>query len=280
MTNSRVAFQGEPGAYSELAAMEYFGEMTNSLPFESFRDVFAAVETGKAEYGILPIENSLAGSIHQNYDLLLENDLQIKGEYLLRVSHCLLSLPGTKLEDIERVRSHPQALAQCANNLNQMAVDPVIANDTAGSARLLAENKETGTAVLASRRAAEVYGLEILREDMEDNKENYTRFVILTGTDSISKGVLPGDESKTSIVFNLDHEPGTLYKALSVFALAEIDLTKIESRPIAGKPWQYMFYIDFAEKENSREGKQALDKLSKFTPFLKVLGSYPRHRIK
>jgi len=280
MTNSRVAFQGEPGAYSELASMEYFGEMTNSLPFESFRDVFAAVENGKAEYGILPIENSLAGSIHQNYDLLLENDLQIKGEYLLRVSHCLLSLPGTKLEDIERVRSHPQALAQCASNLNQMAVDPVIANDTAGSARLLAENNETGTAVLASRRAAEVYGLEMLREDMEDNKENYTRFVILTGTDSISKGVLPGDEFKTSIVFNLDHEPGTLYKALSVFALAEIDLTKIESRPIAGKPWQYMFYIDFAEKENSQVGKQALDKLSKFTPFLKVLGSYPRHRIK
>ncbi len=280
MTQSQVAFQGEPGAYSELAAMEYFGEMTNSLPLESFNDVFAAVENGKAEYGILPIENSLAGSIHQNYDLLLENDLQIKGEYLLRVSHCLLSLPGAKLEDIKRVRSHPQALAQCANNLNQIAVDPVIASDTAGSARLLAENKETGTAVLASRRAAEVYGLEILREDMEDNKENYTRFVILSGTDSISKGVLPGDESKTSIVFNLDHEPGTLYKALSVFALAEIDLTKIESRPIAGKPWQYMFYIDFAENENSRVGKQALNKLSKFTPFLKVLGSYPRHRIK
>lgn len=279
MTICKIAFQGEPGAYSELAALEFFGEQTVTLPCETFEKVFAVIEKGDAVYGMLPIENSLAGSIHKNYDLLLENQLQIEGEFHLRVSHCLMALPGVKIEEINRVRSHPQALAQCARNLQQIGVDSVVAGDTAGSARLLAEQKEQGTAVLASRRAAEVYGLEILREKMEDNQENYTRFVVLTGRDSPEEIIQEKEEYKTSIVFSLAHEPGSLYKALSVFALGKIDLTKIESRPIQGKPWQYMFYIDFVEYEDSPIGRQALDELAGFAPFLRVLGSYPRHQL-
>jgi prephenate dehydratase len=280
MKISRVAFQGEPGAYSEMAAIGFFGDDVLCLPCASFRDVFAAVVNETANYGVLPIENSLAGSIHQNYDLLLENELRIIGEYHLRVSHCLLALPGMELEEIHQVRSHPQALAQCAINLRQMGVDPIIASDTAGSARLLAENQEPGTGVLASERAAQVYDLDILLKNMEDNKENYTRFVILTGKDSGLMDHLPGEDAKTSIVFSLAHEPGSLYKALGIFAKAGIDLTKIESRPITGKPWQYMFYIDFAENENSPAGIQALENLAEFVQYTKVLGSYPRHRTK
>lgn len=279
MTRNIVAFQGEPGAYSELAALEFFSEQCVTLPCETFEKVFAAVENGEAVYAMLPIENSLAGSIHKNYDLLLENQLQIEGEYHLRVSHCLMANPGKKLDEINQVRSHPQALAQCARNLQQMGVKSVAAGDTAGSARLLAEQKEQGTAVLASRRAAEVYGLEILQERMEDNPANYTRFVVLTSSDPSREINQKKKEFKTSIVFKLAHEPGSLYKALSMFALEDIDLTKIESRPIQGKPWEYMFYIDFAEHKNSPVGKQALDELGNIAPFLRILGSYPRHRV-
>lgn len=279
MTANQIAFQGEPGAYSELAALEYFGKQAVTLPCLTFEQVFAVVENGEAVHGMLPIENSLAGSIHKNYDLLLENRLQIGGEYHLRVSHCLMARPGEQLGEIRQVRSHPQALAQCARNLQQIGVDSVAAWDTAGSARLLAERKEPGTAVLASRRAAEVYGLDILMEGLEDNQENYTRFVVLIENDLSGEIVQNKGEYKTSIVFNLDHEPGTLYKALSGFALDDIDLTKIESRPIPGKPWQYMFYIDFAEHKNSSAGRRALDSLADIAPFLRVLGSYPRHRV-
>ena len=170
-----------------MAALEFFSEQAITLPCETFEQVFKVVENGEAGYGMLPIENSLAGSIHKNYDLLLENHLQIEGEYHLRVSHCLMVYPGMKLDEISRVRSHPQALAQCAKNLQQMEVKSVAAEDTAGSARLLAEQKEQGTAVLASRRAAEVYGLKILQERMEDNPANYTRFVVLTSSDPSRK---------------------------------------------------------------------------------------------
>jgi prephenate dehydratase len=274
-----VAFQGEPGAYSEQAALEYLGNEIATLPCHAFEGVFAAVSTQQATHGLLPIENSLAGSIHRNYDLLLRNDLYIVGEYFLRVSHCLLALPGVKLEDIRRVYSHPQALAQCESNLVRLQCDPVVAADTAGSARELREKGDRHAAALASRRAAQVYGLEVLQDRMEDNPANYTRFLLLACQPFIADA--PEQERyKTSIVFSLKNLPGVLFKALSVFALRDIDLTKIESRPIPGKPWEYLFYIDFIGHADAGPCQRALDHLGEFATFLRRLGSYPRDNSK
>ena len=274
--NTSVAFQGEPGAYSDLAALEFFGEDVKTVPCESFDAVFEAVENGEVSFGIVPVENSLAGSIHRNYDLMLRHNLHIIGEYPLRVSHCLMVNPGVKLEDIKRVYSHPQALAQCEGSLSELNVESVVAADTAGSARELAERGDRDAASLASRHAAKVYGLEILQENMEDDPENYTRFLALSREPLVVAN--PDDEGyKTSIVFSLNNKPGILFKALSVFALRDIDLTKIESRPLQGKPWEYFFYIDFIGHAETKNCQRALEHLSELAPFLRILGSYPRY---
>lgn len=274
---TKVAFQGEPGAYSDLAALEFFGEEVQTVPCESFDAVFDAVESGSVDYGIVPVENSLAGSIHRNYDLMLRHNLFIIGEYPLRVSHCLMANPGVKLKDVKRVYSHPQALAQCESSLIELGVESIVAADTAGSARELAECGCRDAASLASSYAAKVYGLNILRENMEDDKENYTRFLALSRSPlEVEK---PDEEGyKTSIVFSLNNKPGILFKALSVFALRDIDLTKIESRPLQGKPWEYFFYIDFIGHAETLNSQRALEHLSELAPFLRVLGSYPRYR--
>ena len=273
-----VAFQGEPGSYSEMAAFEHFGGDITPLPCESFESAFEAVSQGLCTYGLLPFENSLAGSIHRNYDLILRHQLHILSEYHLRVQHCLLALPGTKIETIREVRSHPQALAQCEHNLAKMGVRRVTAADTAGSARLVKAGGDPSVAAIASRRAAEVYGLEILVENLEDNLSNYTRFLALSRQPAPITGKQQG-ETKTSVVFSLKNQPGALFKALSVFALRDIDLTKIESRPIQGKPWEYMFYIDFSGHQEEQNCQRALDHLAELAATLRVLGSYPRHRI-
>ncbi len=274
----RVAFQGEHGAYSELGALEYFGAQTPTQPCQSFDDVFAAVNNGESTHGFLPVENSLAGSIHRNYDLMLRHDLHIVGEYHLRVSHCLLALPGVRMADIQRVQSHPQALAQCEANLTRLGFERIAEKDTAGSARLLLEKQDRRTAALASKRAAEVYQLDILAEHMEDNPANYTRFLALAKQ---ANGAAPqeGVDYKTTIVFSLHNQPGALFKALSVFALRDLDLTKIESRPVPGQLWEYIFYIDFAGHPGDLNSKRALDHLEELAPFLRVLGSYPRHKL-
>jgi prephenate dehydratase len=278
MKDTSVAFQGEAGAYSELAAFESFGEGISTLPCPAFEDVFTVVNTGECSYGLLPVENSLAGSIHRNYDLMLRHDLNIVREYHLRVSHCLLALPGVKLEDVKSVHSHPQALAQCETNLANLGVKKVAEADTAGSARQLRQDGDLNKAVLASSRAAEVYNLEILAEHMEDNQVNYTRFLALS-LEPLKVKEPEAGEYKTSVVFSLMNKPGALFKALSVFALRDIDLTKIESRPIPGQLWEYMFYVDFAGHANAQNCKRALDHLGELAPFLRLLGSYPRHYI-
>lgn len=274
-----VAFQGEPGAYSELAALEYFGLDTQTLPCQTFEDVFAIASDAnypQEVVGLLPIENSLAGSIHRNYDLMLRNDLHIIGEYHLRVSHCLLALPGVHTEDVQRVLSHPQALAQCEGNLKRMKLEPITEADTAGSAKIILERNDHHAAILASRRAAEVYGLDILAEHMEDNLANYTRFLALRQQPMQVEDPETGIY-KTSIVFSLKNHPGALYKAMSVFALRDIDLTKIESRPIQGQPWEYLFYIDFVGHAEAKNCRRALDHLGEMAITMRSLGSYPRH---
>jgi prephenate dehydratase len=276
--NKLIAFQGEHGAYSELAAYEYYGSEVNTLPCQTFEDVFRSVDDGHAIRGLIPVENSLAGSIHRNYDLMLRHDLNFVGEYFLRVSHCLLALPGVRLEDIRSVHSHPQGLAQCEANLFKLGVEQVAEVDTAGSARLVRDQGDKSAAALASKRAAEVYELQILNEHMEDNPANFTRFLALAKEPYAAEDP-EQNEYKTSIVFNLVNKPGALFKALSVFALRDIDLTKIESRPIPGQPWEYMFYVDFGGHAQALNCKRALDHLGELAPILKNLGSYPRHYI-
>lgn len=266
----RVAFQGEPGAYSEEAGYGYFAA-PEMVPHETFEQVFDAVTSGNCQAGLIPIENSLAGSIHQNYDLLLRHDLFITGEYLLRVRHCLIGFPGIEIKDIQRVISHPQALGQCAGFLRKLGVKTEPVYDTAGSVKLLKASGKRNSAAIASRRAAEIYDMQILQQGIEDNAENYTRFLVIA-----PQPAEPGEEAKTSIVFTLKNQPGALFKALSVFALRDIDLTKIESRPLAGKPWEYLFYIDFLGSTAQQPVRRALDHLGEYAPMLRVLGSYPR----
>ena len=268
----KVAFQGEAGAYSEQAVFNYFGSV-ETQPCESFDAVFEAAMSGVCESALIPIENSLAGSIHQNYDLLLRHDLHIVGEYSLRVRHCLIALPGVQIADIQRAISHPQALGQCAGNLRSHHIKAETVYDTAGSVKMLKESGARDTAAIASRRAAELYGMQILEEGIEDNPENYTRFLAIQ-----HEPVEPTGESKTSIVFTLKNQPGALFKALSVFALRDIDLTKIESRPLAGRPWEYLFYIDFIGAIQDVATKKALEHLNEYALMLRVLGSYPRYR--
>jgi prephenate dehydratase len=270
----RIAFQGEPGAYSEAAVFEHFGQEMDTLPCESFERVFQAVSAEECASGLIPIENSLAGSIHRNYDLLLRHDLWVTGEHYLPIHHCLIAMPGVKKSDIQKVISHPQALAQCDAFLrgwDGITFEPVY--DTAGSVKMVKEQSDPSVAAIASRRAADLYQMSVLAENIEDNEANITRFLV------IARDPVPaGNDAKTSIVFSLDNQPGSLFKALSVFALRNIDLTKIESRPLAGKPWEYFFYIDFAGSTDQAPSQRALSHLSEYAPMLRVFGSYPRSR--
>jgi prephenate dehydratase len=273
MTRLRVAFQGERGAYSEAAAVTFFGDSVQPIPYNDFDSVFEAVATGQAERGILPVENSLAGSIHRNYDLLLRHELFIVGEVQLPIAHQLIALPGVSLGDIKKVYSHPQALAQCERSITQLLpqVERVVTYDTAGSVKMIKEQNITDGAGLASQRAAEIYEMHVVQPNIQDDAENYTRFVIVA-----REPVVPTGEVKTSIVFSMDNVPGSLFKSLAVFALRDIDLTKIESRPLQGKRWQYFFYIDFIASQYEERGRNALNHLREITSYLKVLGSYPR----
>lgn len=268
----RVAFQGEPGAYSEQAVFNYFGAV-ETVPCESFDAMFDSVISGRSDSALAPIENSLAGSIHQNYDLLLRHDLQIVGEYFLRVRHCLIAMPGARMEDIKTAISHPQALGQCAAYLRGKGIKPETVYDTAGSVKMLKASAAMDTAAIASRRAADLYGMQILEEGIEDNQENFTRFLAVQ-----RQAVVPSGEAKTSIVFTLKNVPGSLFKAMSVFALRDIDLTKIESRPLQGKPWEYLFYIDLIGSAENETVRRALDHLGEYAVMLRVLGSYPRFK--
>ena len=272
-----VAYQGEPGAYSEAAALEHLGTEIETMPCASFEEAFTHVQSGMALYAFLPIENSLAGSIHRNYDLMVRHNLQVRGEYHFRVSHCLLAIPGAQLLEIQRAHSHPQALAQCEARLNQLGLERVVEADTAGSARLVKEWNDKHAAAVASRHAADVYGLQVLLDKLEDQPNNFTRFLLLSTEGTISRA--EDVEYKSSIVFTLENIPGALFKALSVFAIRDIDLSKIESRPIPEKTWEYLFYVDFIGHADDLRIKVALDNLGEYVHTFRMLGSYPRHII-
>lgn len=264
-----VAFQGEPGAYSEEAVRQQFGAEVATLPCQAFEHIFEAVDSGRADFGAVPVENSTAGSINKSFDLLLEHDLKVHGEILLRVRHCLLTVPG-HAATITQVRSHPQALAQCETFMNRHHYTAVPWYDTAGSAKDLAANPEPGVAVIASKLSAQIYGLEIVQEGVEDMSNNYTRFFV------VGKGDAPRSErSKTSLVFAVPNTAGSLYGALEEFARRRINLTKIESRPRRGRPWQYVFYLDFDGHWQDKEAGEAIMFLLSRAAFVKLLGSYP-----
>ncbi len=265
-----VAFQGEHGAFSEEAIRSHFGTEVRTLPCRAFEDIFAAVEEGRADFGALPVENSVAGSINKAYDLLLDHDLKVWGEILLRVRHNLLALPGTTLDQITTVRSHPQALAQCERFINRHGWQAVPWYDTAGSAKELAAAPAPGVAVIASRLAAEIYGLEVLVAGIEDLEFNYTRFFI------IGRGEPPkAERAKTSLVFATAHVPGALVACLNEFATRGINLTKLESRPRRNRPWHYVFYLDCEGHWQDSPCREALVGLLARAAFVKLLGSYP-----
>jgi prephenate dehydratase len=265
----RIAYQGEPGAYSEAAALRYT-DHADLLACESFEQVFQAVDQGTASHGVLPVENSIGGSIHRNYDLLLEHDLPIVGEVQLVITHNLMALPGTRIDELTRIYSHPQALAQCERFLRGLPHVAVEASyDTAGSAKLVKEKHLVGAGAIASERAAQVFGLEILQSEIQDFSDNITRFLVISRVADPDPLV-----DKTTVVFSLPNEPGALFKALSVFALRDIDLTKIESRPIRGRPWEYLFYVDLPLGRHDLRCARALVHLAEFARSMRTLGSY------
>lgn len=272
-TNPRVAFQGEPGAFSSEAARKLLGAEVELLPCETFEKMFGSVESGASDYCLAPIENSLFGSVHQNYDLLLKHNLRIVGETSLRIIHNLIAAPGARLEDVRRVYSHPVALGQCLRFFaGRPELRQVAAYDTAGSVKMIMESREAGAAAIASAAAAEVYGAQILVPGIEDDQANFTRFLLLAREGAAAEA--PPDADKTSIVFSLENRTGSLYRAMAVFALRDIDLMKIESRPLIGRPWEYSFYLDFAGNLNEPRVRNALAHLAEFATSVKVLGCY------
>ncbi len=268
--NPTVAFQGARYAFSEIASKQFFGNDVSSIPCRTFEDVFEQVESKNVNYGVVPVENSLTGSIHRNIDLMLEHDLKIVGEVFLRVEQQLIVNPGVTLEQIEEVYSHPQALEQCRKFLSSLNAKAVASYDTAGSVMMIKEKKLVNAAAIASKKAADDYGMVVLKDTIEDIPENYTRFQVLSCQDEYL-----GEPTKTSVVFAMKNIPGALFKGLSVFALRDIDLLKIESRPLRGKPWAYIFYLDFAGHMGEERCVNAIRHLQEITSMLKVLGSYP-----
>ncbi len=273
-----VGFQGEKGAYSEKAAKKYFEYKSIVLKnFETFRDIFEALKRNEIEYAVIPIENSLAGSVHENYDLMLEYKYHIIGEEIIRINHNLIGIKGAKLKDIKEVYSHPQALSQCSNFFKKHKnIKKIPFYDTAGAVKMVKELNDKTKAAIASEQAAIDYDMEILASSIENDKNNYTRFLIITkqGLKNLKKE--EGVVYKTSIVFSLKSIPGALFKSLSVFALREINLLKIESRPLIGTPWKYLFYLDFEGFYKDKLIKRALNNLSEVAENIYIFGSYKK----
>jgi chorismate mutase / prephenate dehydratase len=267
----KVTYQGETGAYSEMAVYKLFSSKIEAVPCKDFRDVFESVKTCAVPHGVVPIENSIEGSVNQNYDLFLSYDLKVCGEVAVKLGHVLIGTPQTKIEGIKTVYSHPQALAQCRKYIEKHKWEIIPAYDTAGAVKIIKEKNTSDVAAIASEKAADIYEMKILARDIADNPSNYTRFLVL-GTEDAA----PTGDDKTSIIFSLKHAPGTLYHAIGEFASRNINLTRIESRPTKTTAWQYNFYVDFEGHRTEKRCKEAIEALEKYVNFIKILGSYPR----
>ena len=268
-----AAFQGELGAFSHTAARKLLGPEAAFHPCGSFKDVFTALDAGTVTHAVVPMENTLHGSVHENYDHLVDYDFRIIGETNIRVAHHLIAMPGTRLRDIERVFSHPVALNQCRIFFEKnplFTAEPFY--DTAGSVKMLQRQNPANAAALASEDAAGIYGGIILKRHLEDDRQNFTRFFLLSKQDTPASA--PDRAWKTSIVFSTANVPGALFKAMACFALRDVNLTKIESRPLRGKPWEYLFYVDLNGHQEYKAVQNAISNLQEITLFLKVLGSY------
>jgi 3-deoxy-7-phosphoheptulonate synthase len=266
----RAGFLGEMGTFSHRACTQYFGDKVTPVAASSFKEIFEAIKTGENDFGVIPLENSLAGSIHENYDLLMEYDFKIIGEITLRIMHHLVGHPGAKLEEVRRVLSHPQVFQQCRQFLDAHPQwELVPAQDTATAVKRIKEGGDRSDAAIAGQDAAQIYGMEVIEEGIETNPRNYTRFVVI-GTESLQNG----PRRKSSLIYSAGNRPGALYETLKIFAEKGINLVKLESRPIHGKPWEYMFYVDLEADVLTESFQPVLEALKENTDYLRILGSY------
>lgn len=275
----RVAFQGELGAFSQVAAEQLAGKKFTPVPLPAFDAVFAALANGKCDRAVIPIENTLHGSVHENYDLLLRFGPNIQGETFVRIVHNVIAPPGVGFHRIRRIYSHPVALNQCRKFFEKHSkIERIPFYDTAGSVKMIMRDGLRDAAAIASAAAATQYGAEILRRSIEDDPENFTRFFLLSNS-GINKARAqkrdPSRRYKTSVVFSTRNVPGALFRSLSAFALRDLNLTKIESRPLRGKPWEYLFYLDFLGHMDEPACRNALNHLAELADMWKVLGCYP-----
>ncbi|MFN3325793.1 MAG: prephenate dehydratase [Bryobacteraceae bacterium] len=275
----RVAFQGERGAFSQEAARQLLGENIEVVPCPRFDEVFRNLSEKKVDAAVIPIENTLHGSVHENYDHLLQYEMQIVGETFVRIVHNLIAPPGVTFRKVRRVYSHPVALNQCLKFFaSHPEIEKVPFYDTAGSVKMVVEQNLPDAAAIASAVAADIYGAKILKKSIEDDRQNFTRFFLLRPPGPSSARLAPGGKKgrKTSLVFTTKNQPGSLFRSLSAFALRDLNLTKIESRPLRGKPWEYLFYLDFLGDVEDPRSQKALGHLSELADFIRVLGCYPR----
>jgi prephenate dehydratase len=273
----RAAFQGELGAFSQQAIRQLLGERAEPFPCQRFDQVFAALKNGQVHAAVVPIENTLAGSVHENYDLLLKFDFEITGETSVRIVHNLIAPAGMTFRQIRRVYSHPVALNQCLDFfLRHTAIERIPFYDTAGSVKMVMAEHPEGGAAIASELAAGIYGGTILRREIEDDRQNFTRFFLLEprGAKRVTARTKASGGWKTSLVISTKNVPGALFRALAALALRDINLVKIESRPLRGKPWEYLFYLDLVGHRDDHNVRNALGHLTEVADFLRVLGSY------
>jgi prephenate dehydratase len=271
LKGKKIGFQGEHGAYSEIAATKFFPD-SDLIPMKLFQDIFDALRNDSIDCAVVPIENSIEGSVNEIYDLLLDTEKKISGEIFLKINHCLIALPNSTT--VTKVLSHPQALAQCRTYIKRKNLDAIPTYDTAGSVRLIKEKKILDTAAIASMKAAEFYDMKILDENIEDRRNNFTRFLVLS-----NQKTTPTKTDRTSMIFGLKHTPGSLYSVMQEFNNNKINLTKIESRPTKEKPWEYNFYVDFEGHIEEDNIKKMLDNIVEKCTFIKILGSYRRGTI-
>jgi prephenate dehydratase len=267
-----VSFQGERGAYSEAAARSFFSKQIETIPQTTFAEVLESASSDKTQYAVLPVENSLEGSVGESYDLLYSTSLNATGEIYHRIEHCLI---GTgNIDEIDTVYSHPQALGQCRKFIEEHHMKTIPAYDTAGSVKMVKEINKVNCACIASKDAAEIYEMPIILDNIANNLNNYTRFLILSKENNSETG-----NDKTSIIFSIKHEPGSLYRIIENFNKNNVNLTKIESRPTKSNTWEYNFYVDFEGHQNNSKILEMLEKIKQETLFMKILGSYPSAKL-